>query len=122
MVFLPFSFEGFPCKICCLIVVDLLLFGWLCCWLNCLLNLFLAHDEGKVILEQLHLVVFPNKVVSELGCLEFFLCAKMDDSMIKLNSMNYSTWKRMMEDFLYYKYLYKPIRLKEKPSDTLDDD
>ena len=73
-------------------------------------------------LEQLHLVVFPNKVVSELGCLEFFLCAKMDDGMIKLNSMNYSTWKRMMEDLLYCKNLYKPIRLKEKPSDILDDD
>ena len=73
-------------------------------------------------LEQLHLVVFPNKVVSELGCLEFFLSAKMDDDMIKLNSMNYSTWKHMMEDLLYCKDLYKPIRLKEKPSDTLDDD
>ena len=42
--------------------------------------------------------------------------------MIKLNSMNYSTWKRMMEYLLYCKDLYKPIRLKEKPSDTLDDD
>ena len=42
--------------------------------------------------------------------------------MIKLNSMNYSTWKRMMEYFLYCKYLYKPIRLKEKPLDTVDDD
>ena len=47
--FLPFLFEGFPRKNCCLIVVDLLLLGWLCCWLNCLLNLFLAHKEGKVI-------------------------------------------------------------------------
>ena len=73
-------------------------------------------------LEQLHLVVFPNKVVLELSCLEFFLCAKMDDGMIKLNSMNYSTWKRMIEDLLYCKDLYKPIRLKEKPLDTLDDD
>ena len=73
-------------------------------------------------LEQLHLVVFLNKVVSELGCLEFFLCAKMDDSMIKLNSMNYSTWKCMMEDLLYCKDLYKPIQLQEKPLNTLDDD
>ena len=73
-------------------------------------------------LEQLHLVVFPNKVVSELGCLEFFLCAKMDDDMIKLNSMNYSTWKRMMEDLFYCQDFYKPIQLKEKPSDKLDDD
>ena len=30
-------------------MVDLLLFGWLCCWLNCLLNLFLAHKEGNII-------------------------------------------------------------------------
>ena len=73
-------------------------------------------------LEQLHLVIFPNKVVSELGCLEFFLCAKMDNGMIKLNSMNYSTLKRMMEDLLYCKDLYKSIQLKEKPSNTLDDD
>ena len=42
--------------------------------------------------------------------------------MIKLNSLNYSTWKRMMEDFLYCKDLYKPIRLKEKPFDSLDED
>ena len=47
--FLPFLFESFPRKNCCLIVVDLLLFGWLCCWLNCLLNLFFAHKEEKVI-------------------------------------------------------------------------
>ena len=61
-------------------------------------------------------------MVSELSCLEFFLCAKMDDNMIKLNSMHYSTWKRMMEDLIYCKDLYKPIRLKEKPLDILDDD
>ena len=42
--------------------------------------------------------------------------------MIKLNSLNYSTWKCMMEDFLFCKDLYKSIRLKEKPSDTHDDD
>ena len=53
-------------------------------------------------------------MVSEVSCLEFFLCAKMDDDMIKLNSMNYSTWKHMMEDFLYCQYLYKLIRLKKK--------
>ena len=46
--FLPFLFKGFPRKNCCLIVVDLLLFGWLCCWLNYLLNIFLAHKKGKV--------------------------------------------------------------------------
>ena len=45
--FLPFLFEGFPLKNCCLIVVDLLLFGWLCCWLNCLLNLFFGTQRGK---------------------------------------------------------------------------
>ena len=42
--------------------------------------------------------------------------------MIKLNLMNYSTWKSMMEDLLNCKDLYKSIRLKEKPFDTLDDD
>ena len=42
--------------------------------------------------------------------------------MIKLNSMNYSTLKRMIEDLLYCKDLYKLIRLKEKPFDILDDD
>ena len=42
--------------------------------------------------------------------------------MIKLNLLNYSTWKCMMEDFLYCKDLYKPIILKEKPSNTLDED
>ena len=38
--FLPFSFGGFPHKNYCLIMVDLLLLGWLCHWLICLLNLF----------------------------------------------------------------------------------
>ena len=33
--------------------------------------------------------------------------------MIKLNSLNYSTWKHMMDDFLYCKDLYKLIRLKK---------
>ena len=42
--------------------------------------------------------------------------------MIKLNLLNYSTWKHMMKDLFYYKYLYKLIRLKEKPSDMLDED
>ena len=28
----------------------------------------------------------------------------------------------MMEDLLYCKNLYKPIKLKEKPSDTFDED
>ena len=35
--------------------------------------------------------------------------------MIKLNLLNYSTWKGIMED------LYKPIRMEEKPSDMLDE-
>ena len=73
-------------------------------------------------LDSLYLVVFPNKVVLELGCLGIFLCAKMDDDMIKLNLLNYSTLNHMMEDLLYCKDLYKPIRLKEKPYDTLDGD
>ena len=42
--------------------------------------------------------------------------------MIKLNLLNYSNWKCMMKDLLYYKDLYNPIIFKEKPSDTLDDD
>ena len=42
--------------------------------------------------------------------------------MIKLNLLNYSTWKCMMEDLFYSKDLFKPIQLKEKLSDTLDDD
>ena len=42
--------------------------------------------------------------------------------MIKFNSMNFSTWKCMLEDLLYCKDLYKPIRLKEKPFDMLDED
>ena len=65
--FLPFLFESFLRKNCCLIVVDLLLFGWLCCWLNCLLNLFLAHKKGKVIFRTItfgslfqHLVYFTS--------------------------------------------------------------
>ena len=76
------------------------------------MNLFWYTKRGKSFLESLYLIIFSKKMVLELGCLEFFLCAKMDDDMKKLNLMNYSTWKCMMEDFLYCKYLYKPIRLK----------
>ena len=47
--FLPFLFEGFSRKNYCLIMIDLLLLGWLCYWINCLLNLFLAHKKKKVI-------------------------------------------------------------------------
>ena len=54
--------------------------------------------------------------------IKVFLCVKMDDAMIKLNLLNYFTWKHMMEDLLYCKHLYNLIRLKEKPFDTLDDD
>ena len=43
------------------------------------------------------------------------------NGIIKLNSSNYSTWKRMMEDLLYCKDLYKSIRLKENPSDIDDE-
>ena len=42
--------------------------------------------------------------------------------MTRLNSLNFSTWKHMMEDLLYCKDLYKPIRLAEKPSDMRDED
>ena len=41
--------------------------------------------------------------------------------MIKLNLSNYSTWRRLMEGLLYYKDLYKPIKVKDKPS-TMDDE
>ena len=87
------------------------------------MNLFLAHKDGTVIFR---IIVFCS-LSQQTGIRAwlfkvFFLCAKMDDDMIKFNSMNYFTWKRMMEDLLYYKDLYKPSKLKEKPSDTLDDD
>ena len=59
---------GFPCKNCCLIVVDLLLLRWLIC----LLNLFWHIKREMSFLDSLYLVVFPNKGVSELGCLGFF--------------------------------------------------
>ena len=82
----------------------------------------LTHKEGKVIFR---IIVFGS-LSQQIGIRNWifgvFLCARMDDGMIKLNSLNYSTWKRMMEDFLYCKDLYKLIRLKEKPSDTLDED
>ena len=76
------------------------------------------------LLELLYLVVFPNKVVSEIACLEFFLCFKMDGSyiMTKLNSLNYSTLKHMMKYLLYCKDLHMPIKLEEKPSDTFYED
>ena len=121
--FYPFHLRVFHVKIvvalwliyCCL--VSFIVLGIL------FVEPILAHKEVMSFLDLLFLVVFTNKVVSELGCLGFFfLCAKMDDDMIKLNSSNYSTWKRMMEDLLYCKDLYKHIQLKEKPSHTLDDD
>ena len=102
-------------------MVNLLLLGRLCCWLNRLLNQFWHTNR-----ERFRIILFGS--LSQQSGIRawlfegFFLCAKMDDGMIKLNSLNYSTWKRMVEDFLYCKELYKPIRLKEKPSDTLDDD
>ena len=46
---------------------------------------------------------------------------EQSDGMIKLNSSNYSTWRRLMEDLLYCKDLYKPIKVKDKPS-TMDDE
>ena len=42
--------------------------------------------------------------------------------MIQLNWLDYSTWKHMMKDLLYFKDLYKHIRLKENPSNILDED
>ena len=46
---------------------------------------------------------------------------EQSDGMIKLNSSNYSTWRRLMEDLLYCKDLYKPIKVKDKPS-IMDDE
>ena len=82
----------------------------------------LVHNDRKVIFR---IIVFSS-LFQQCGIrarlIGGFLCAKMDDGMIKLNLFNYSTWKCMMEDLLYCKDLYKLIRLKEKPSDTLDED
>ena len=79
-------------------------------WLVCLLNLFWHTKREMPFLESLYLVVFPNKVISKLGCSKFFFFfgAKMDDDIIKLNLLNYSTWKRMMEDLLYCKDFVMP--------------
>ena len=45
------------------------------------------------------------------------------EGMFKLNSTNYSTWKCMMEDLLYCKDLYKPIKLgSAKPADISEGD
>ena len=43
------------------------------------------------------------------------------DGMMKLNLSNYLAWKQLMEDLLYCKDLYKPIKGSEKPS-KLDDE
>ena len=103
-------------------MVDLLFLCWLCCWIIFFVQPILTQKEGKVIFR---IIVFGS-LSQQIGIRNWkfgvFLCARMDDGMIKLNSLNYSTWKRMMEDFLYCKDLYKLIRLKEKPSDTLDED
>lgn len=45
------------------------------------------------------------------------------DGMIRLNSTNYSMWKRMMEDLLYCKDLYKPVTLgDQRPDDISSED
>ena len=85
----------------------------------------LTHKKGNVIFRIIHLIVISQQSGIKAwlsGVFFFFLCAKMDDGMIKLNLLNYSTWKLMMENLLYCKDLYKPVRLKEKPSNTLDED
>ena len=43
------------------------------------------------------------------------------DGVMKLNLSNYPAWKQLMEDLLYCKDLYKPIKGSEKPS-KLDDE
>ena len=83
MVF-TFSFKGFPRKNCCLIVVDLLVFSWLCCWVNCLLNLFLAHKVGKIIFRIIvfgslsqHLIQIPLKYQRNFPTYSFMNTGKM---------------------------------------------
>ena len=89
---------------------------------NLIIKPILAYKEGNVIFSII--IVFGN--LSRQGGIRGWLFgvffARMDDGMIKLNSLNYSTWKCMMEDLLYCKDLYKLIRLKEKPYDMLDED
>ena len=42
--------------------------------------------------------------------------------MIKLKSLNYSTWKRIMEYLHYCKDLYKANRLRKKKPSDMDDE
>ena len=52
----------------------------------------LAHKDGKIIFR---IIVFGSSIPTKwypslVDWSFFFFCAKMDDSMIKLNSLNYS--------------------------------
>ena len=83
----------------------------------------MIHKEGK---EYSALTCFfPNKWYQSIGLFgASFSCViemEQSDGMIKLNSSNYSTWRRLMEDLLYCKDLYKPIKVKDKPS-IMDDE
>ena len=92
MVFTLFHLRVFHVKI----VASL----WLIGWLNCFFEYILAHKEGNVIFRILVFDSLSQQSGIRAWSIEvfFFLCAKMEDDMIKLNSLNYSTWKRMMED------------------------
>ena len=42
--------------------------------------------------------------------------------MIKLDSSNFSLWKPMMEDILYFKDLYEPIVKDKIPTGVMEED
>ena len=90
--FLPFLFEGFLRKNCCLIAVDLLLFGWFYCWLNYLLNLFLSHKKGKIIFRT---ITFDS----------FF------QHLVYFTSIKYTIWKSITITTFFYITLYVYIFL-----------
>jgi len=45
-----------------------------------------------------------------------------DGDMFKLIADNYSYWKPMMEDHLYYKDMHEPISCRDKPEGKSDKD
>jgi len=48
-------------------------------------------------------------------------CVTHDGDMFKLIAKNYSYWKPMMEDHMYYKYLHEPITQKDKTEGKITD-
>ena len=76
----------------------------------------MIHKEGKEYSASIGF--FSNKWYQQLVGASFYCVIEMkqSDGMIKLNSSNYSTWMRLMEDLLYCKDLYKPIKVKDTHS------